>query len=84
MAVFAVVQPQIKSNPPLEEKIKSYPYLKVRDGFWFIEAKTTAQDVSTALGISSGETGAAIIMKVSSYYGRADTSIWDWMQTHWE
>ena len=84
MAVFAVIQPQTPFNPSLEGKIKTYPHLKVREGFWFVEAKTTAQDVSEQLGISSGETGAAIILKVSSYYGRAPTDVWDWIQAHWE
>ena len=84
MAVFAVIQPQLPSGPLLEEKIKTYSHLKVRDGFWFVEAKATAQALSTELGVSSGETGTAIIIKVASYYGRADTNIWDWVQTHWE
>ena len=84
MPVFAVIQPKAPFNPSLEGKIEAYPYLKIREGIWLIEAKTTAQDVSEQLGSSSGETGTAIILKVSSYYGRAETDVWDWIQAHWE
>lgn len=84
MAVFAVIQPQSPPLSVLENKVESFPHIKVRDGFWFIQAGGTAQDVSSQLGVTSGETGSAIILKVSSYYGRAATDLWDWIQTHWE
>ena len=82
MAVFAVIQ--TFSNPRLEQNIEKHSHLKVRDGVWLVSAEGTATDVSNMLDISEGKAGSAIILKASSYYGRAETSIWDWIQASWE
>ena len=83
MAVFAVIQPHTQA--PLENTLAEYPQrLKVREGVWLIAAEGTAQDVSNQLGVTDGKAGSAIILKVSSYYGRTDPSTWDWISANWE
>jgi hypothetical protein len=41
----------------------------------------TAKELSDALGVTQGNTGPAIIMAGSGYYGRADTSVWEWINS---
>jgi len=61
---------------------REYPndHLPVGHNEWLISATSTAVDVATKLGVSKGESGAAMIFAMSSYYGRATTAIWDWIK----
>lgn len=54
-----------------------------KDGF-FVSFKGTSQELSNAVGISDGSSGTAVVVAVSSYYGRAPTNLWDWVQSRWE
>jgi hypothetical protein len=88
MAVFAIiVQPDANSAklaPAINEHFRetSYPI----DGAhgWLISANKTAKDVCDILGITDGTNGAAIVLEVASYFGRANPSVWSWIKIHWE
>lgn len=66
--------------------VASYPndHKKLPVHGWLVAAKGSAVDVSTTLGITSGEgagpTGSTMVIEVASYYGRANKDIWDWIK----
>ena len=47
-------------------------------------AKGTAQELSATLGVTSGTNGAALILEVASYFGRANPNIWSWVKAKME
>jgi hypothetical protein len=51
---------------------------------WLVSTKGTAQDLSARLGVTSGENGAAIILEIASYFGRANPNIWSWIKIKME
>jgi hypothetical protein len=79
-SLFAVMAPS--DDPRLATAINGiFPtdHLKIGPGQWIIAANGTSQDVSDRLGVTAGNTGTAIVVSVSGYYGRAPTNIWEWM-----
>ncbi len=55
--------------------------LQLQEDEWLVAANLTAKEVADHLGVSEGENGSAIIFKMSGYYGRATTDVWDWIKT---
>jgi hypothetical protein len=51
---------------------------------WLVSTKGTAQELSAKLGVTSGDNGAAVIVEVASYFGRANPNIWSWIKTKLE
>ncbi|MCX7112379.1 MAG: hypothetical protein NTX45_20070 [Proteobacteria bacterium] len=77
----------IKGDEKLAEAIdgcEKIDALMVKPGQWFVSFKGTSQQLSDLLGITKGETESAIVLAVSGYYGRASTSIWEWLKANWE
>ncbi len=80
MAIFAILPPA--PSPRLDAAIRDkYPddSLQVSPNQWLILAAATAKAVSDELGISDAKNGTAIVLRVTSYYGRAPTNIWEWI-----
>ena len=80
--LFAVLaDPQ---NLVLEQALTSaFPsdHIQIRPGQWFVVAPGTAREISDRLGVTPGTTsGAAVIVAVSGYYGRASTELWEWVK----
>jgi hypothetical protein len=91
MAIFAVLMPT--PQPIVIGLIKElFPndYLTLNDTQILISAPGTAEELTKRLGLGPIEegnpppTGSAVILKTSSYYGRAPTAVWDWMKTKLE
>jgi hypothetical protein len=85
MAVFAVLP--VRASPGLEAEIRrAFPddNLPLPHGGWLISYSGTAVKLSETLGITDGKNGAAVILQISSYYGRAPTNIWDWIKAKLE
>jgi hypothetical protein len=53
----------------------------VSSNSWFLITLSaiTTKEVSDALGITDGSNGSGIIVRVENYFGRANTSIWEWI-----
>jgi hypothetical protein len=80
MAIFAILPPM--PVPQLDAAIRQTyrdNYLQVAPNQWLVSASATAKEVSDQLGISDGKNGSAIVLRVTSYYGRAPTNIWEWI-----
>ncbi len=61
------------------ERVFPHDSLKVGPGQWLVAHAGTAREVSDALGVTQGEAGTAIIIAADGYYGRADSSVWEWI-----
>ncbi len=81
--LFAILA---QSNPEKIEGALSvqYPnsYFILFPGQWLLVAGgKTAKEVSDDLGITTGATGAAVIIAgTGSYYGRGNPQIWEWLK----
>lgn len=90
MNVFAVLPPE--PNATLDKLIEDHfagNCLKLAPAQWLVAGKATSRDISDLLQItttedgkvSRGATGNAVIVAVSSYFGLAQTNIWEWLKT---
>ena len=81
-ALFAATNP---GAVQLAINSSRYPFAmiaqKVSGDSWFLIAPsaTTTKEVSDALGITDGTNGSGVIVRVDTYYGRANTAIWEWL-----
>jgi hypothetical protein len=91
MAVFAVLMPS--PQPMVIERIRSqfpYDHLELNDTQYLISFRGTAIDLSRELGVydprnpSQPATGNAVVLATTSYFGRAPTTVWDWMKAKLE
>jgi hypothetical protein len=91
MAVFAVLLPA--PQPALTATIQRlFPndYLAINDTQWLIATPGTVVELTAKLGVYDGAvpdrpaTGNALIILVTSYFGRAPTSVWDWLRARQE
>lgn len=66
------------ASPSLPFPILSQP---ISPASWFLVTRSaiTTQEVSGALGITDGANGSGVIVRVENYYGRANTTIWEWI-----
>jgi hypothetical protein len=88
MPVFAIIPQPNENTPKLGALVASkfpgeHTALDGNAG-WLVSAKSTAQEMSANLGITSGENGAAIVIEVASYFGRANPNIWTWLKNKLE
>ena len=84
MTIFAV----IATNQ--QEKLgaaiaKIYPenHIRINAESWLVSSEGTSNELSDKLGVTDGSNGSAVVLSVSGYYGRAPTSIWEWMKAKW-
>lgn len=55
-------------------------HIKIRAGQWFVVGVGTATEISNKLKITpSTDSGAAVVVAVSGYYGRASSQVWEWV-----
>jgi hypothetical protein len=56
---------------------------------WLVRFPGTSVELSNHLGITGGPPGqtplgSALLVPVSSYYGRGPTEMWEWLKTRFE
>lgn len=52
---------------------------------WIVVDNALTRDISDKLGISSGDGGiSALVSTVTSYFGRAEPDLWEWMSLRME
>jgi hypothetical protein len=58
--------------------------LKLESGAWLISTTGTTQEVAAKLGISEHGGPSVIIFSTTSYWGRAPSTVWEWMKAQLE
>ena len=88
MAIFALIQQPGANAEKLASAVgttyvgANYP---LGNGVWLVATSGTAEEVSNKLQITpNAEVGAAIVVEVASYFGRANPAIWSWIKANWE
>lgn len=88
MTIFAVIVQAGSGSDRLPAAIRQHfdkaNYQLDGDHGWLVAGKATAKEVSDTLGITDGASGAALVVEVASYFGRANPSIWTWIKDNWE
>jgi hypothetical protein len=88
MAIFAIIpQPNINTHnlsAAVSAVYRDAHYALDGGAGWLISAKATAKDVSDKLQITDGTSGAALIIEMASYFGRANPAIWTWIKNNLE
>jgi hypothetical protein len=82
MAIFVIFR--VTQPAQLEAALKrEFPndHYKVADREWLVSGMGSARAISDQLGISEGTSSSAIVFKMTNYFGRAPTEIWDWIQS---
>jgi hypothetical protein len=90
MTVFAVLLPQ--PAPGVVAQIKNlFPadHYEVAANQFLISSSGSAVELVKKLGVydannPAATTGNAVVLAVSSYYGRAPSTLWDWMKVKLE
>jgi hypothetical protein len=90
MTVFAVMLPA--PAPALVDAIQRlfpHDHLVISETQYLISAAGTAIDLSAKLGVYDPKdpakaVGNAIIFATSSYFGRAPSTVWDWIKAKLE
>ena len=79
--LFAVMaDPANSILPTVLSEVFPEDHIQIRAGQWFVVGAGTAKDISDKLKITPGtEAGAAVIVAVSGYYGRASSQVWEWV-----
>jgi hypothetical protein len=75
--IFRVANP-VKLKAALVTHFPS-DHLDLGNNTFLVSAKGHAKGLSDTLEISEGDTGAAIVFRMSSYFGRATQDTWDWI-----
>lgn len=87
MTIFVIIAQPNPHSPKLPGAIQtSFPdgFIQLSDDAWLVASSGSASALSDKLGISNGENGAAVVMEMAGYYGRASTNIWSWIKEKWE
>jgi len=87
MAIFAIIpQPSANAAKLAPKILATFPtHLAIGSGGWLVASTGTAQEVANKLQIVDDDSnGAAMVLEVASYFGRANPSIWSWIKTNWE
>jgi hypothetical protein len=87
MAIFAIISQPDPNAANLPARITAeFPAVNypLGNGAWLVAGQGTAELVSARLGLTGTESGAAVVLEVASYFGRANPAIWTWIKTNWE
>ena len=81
MTIFVVFHTSDRDKLAVEMQ-RQFPddHLSLNTGEWLVSAALTAKEVTDRLKIASGESGSGIVFAMSTYYGRSDPNIWEWIK----
>ena len=88
MAIFAVIPKDAISRAQIESKLReryaTSDVIEVGSGQWLLSATGTPTEVSNNLGITEPPNVSALVLSVTGYWGRAPTTVWDWLKARIE
>lgn len=88
MPIFAIVPQPNPNNAKLPgaiaEHFKDASLQLEGNSGWLVSFNGTAQQISDKMHITDGLNGAAMVLEVASYFGRANPNIWTWVKNNWD
>jgi len=80
--ILVIYDPSLDSDI-LRDRIKSLgPNYTFWGNHWFVETQYTTKDVYEKISANEFETNSILVIEMSKdYYGRMNTSLWDWLKT---
>lgn len=68
----------------LEGMIPEADRYELRPDQWMVSYDGPAQDLAENVGVRGGENvlGNGLVLPVTTYSGRAPTTLWDWLRQH--
>lgn len=83
MSVFAIMCLDGRDEIQKKANQLGLPLQNVAKEGLLVSFKGTSEELAAQLGISEGQTGRAVVISISSYYGFAPQSLWEWINVHW-
>lgn len=88
MAIFFVL-PTGESDPiqkALQDKqsMGMVDFTKLPKNGFVVSYSGTTQELSNLLGVTDGSSAPGVVVAISSYYGRAPTTLWEWIKSRWD
>ena len=82
MNVFAIISPE--PNPKLEEVLKEQfeandRLYVVAPGQYLVASDLTSKRLNDKIGISNGDMGLALILRIGTYTGWHHRPMWEWI-----
>ncbi len=83
MSIFAVIPTD--QLPGVRDRIgvSGLQHFRLPQGEFLVSFNGTCTELSEFLGITGGISGNALVVSVSSYYGRTTPDTWEWMTKNW-
>jgi hypothetical protein len=83
--ILVIYDPSLDSDI-LRDRIKSLgPNYTFWGNHWFIETPYTTKEVYEKISADGFETNSILVIEMSkdanNYYGRMNTTLWDWLKT---
>lgn len=83
--ILVIYDPSLDSDI-LRDRIKSLgPNYTFWGNHWFVETQYTTKEVYEKISANEFETNSILVIEMSkdtyNYYGRMNTSLWDWLKT---
>lgn len=71
------------ANSVFEKAKEMYPgqIFDLSPDKFFVATDETSLDLAKKLGIHEGVTGSGIVLRVTTYNGRAPSALWEWLAT---
>jgi hypothetical protein len=85
MAIFALIPLSEAATFKLGEVLeRQFPgkHFKVGSDHWLLSANSTTQDISGALGITTGKVGQVIVYNIGGYFGYVPQNVWEWLRSN--
>lgn len=83
MSIFVVIPSD--DSPGIRSRIfmSGLQHFALPRGEFLVSFMGTSKELSDILGISEGESGNALVVSVSSYFGRSTPDTWEWITRNW-
>ncbi len=86
MPMFVVIAkgPPETVQAKIDAQFKDSNY-KFKDDVWFVQAAMTTDGLADTLGVRlGGNDVAGVVCPITTYSGRANADMWEWLRLRWE
>jgi hypothetical protein len=86
MAIYVIFRASNSSKleAALKREFGDDAYLSLGGDQFLLSSSDSTPRVADRLGLTDGASGSAIVVRMSSYHGRANPEVWEWMESKLE